>query len=147
MLDTARAMSQENVKVVKRCMRFWYDRDWSPAPELFDPDVEFDLSRNVFNPDIYRGISDLQRLVSAVDEAWDDFRIDTDAVIDAGDNVVTAVTVKGKGPGSGVDVSMRIFQVWTLRDSKVVRVVGGYRDRAEALEAAGLSEQDAHAGS
>ena len=64
----------------------------------------------------------------------------TDAFIDAGDNVVTAVTLKGKGPESGVEVSMRIYQVWTLRDSKVVRVVGGYRDRAEALEAAGLSE-------
>ena len=35
---------------------------------------------------------------------------------------------------------MRIFQVWTLRDSKVVRMVGGYRNRPEALEAAGLKD-------
>jgi hypothetical protein len=39
---------------------------------------------------------------------------------------------------------MKIFQVWTLRGSKVVRMVGGYRDRNEALEAVGLSEQGAH---
>ena len=133
-------MSQENVEIVKRCMRFWDDRDYSPAAEFLDQGVEFDLCRNIFNPRVYRGVSGFERMVSAIDEAWDDFRVDTDAFIDAGDNVITAVTVKGKGPGSGVGVSMRLFQVWTLRDSKVVRVVGGYRDRAEALEAIGLSE-------
>ena len=128
-------------------MKFWEDRDWSPAPELFDPDVEFDLSRNIFNPDVYRGIAGLERLVAAVDDAWDEFRVDMSDFIDAGDQVVSAVTVRGKGPGSGVNVSMQIFQVWTVRDSKVVRMVGGYRDRAEALEAAGLSVQDADADS
>ena len=35
---------------------------------------------------------------------------------------------------------MHFFTLWTLRDGKVVRLTGGYRDRAEALEAAGLRE-------
>ena len=35
-------------------------------------------------------------------------------------------------------------QVWTIRDGKVVRM-RVFADRAQALEAAGLSEQDAHA--
>jgi hypothetical protein len=58
------------------------------------------------------------------------------------DVVVTAVTLHGKGKESGADVQMQLFNVWTLRDSKVVRIVGGYRDRSEALKAAGLQEQD-----
>jgi hypothetical protein len=33
---------------------------------------------------------------------------------------------------------MRVFQVWTLRDGRVVNVTRGHRDRTEALEAAGL---------
>ena len=140
-------MSQQNVEIVRRCLEFWVSRDWSAAPELLDPNVEFDLSRNVFNPAIYRGMSGIEQMVAAVDEAWDEFRFEGDEFLDAGNQVVTAGTAKGKGPGSGVQVSMKIYQVWTLRDSKVVRMVGGYRDRREALEAAGLSEQDARADS
>ena len=136
-------MSEENVQIVKRCMKFWEDRDLSAALEFFDPDIEFDLSRNVFNPAVYRGISGLEQMVSVIDDAWDEFRAGTDKFVDAGDQVVTAIRIKGKGPGSGVEVSMPLFQVWTLRNSKVVRVVGGYRDWSEALEAAGLMEQDA----
>jgi hypothetical protein len=34
---------------------------------------------------------------------------------------------------------MRLFNIRTLRDGKVLRIAGGYRDRAEVLEAAGLS--------
>jgi hypothetical protein len=36
---------------------------------------------------------------------------------------------------------MQLFNIWTLRDSKVVRLVGGYRDRSEAVADAGLPEQ------
>jgi hypothetical protein len=49
------------------------------------------------------------------------------------------------GKESGVDVSMQVLNICTIRDAKIVRVEGGYRDRAEALEAAGLPAQDAHA--
>jgi uncharacterized protein len=135
-------MSQENVEIVRRCYELWGSRDWSMISEVFDPDVEIDLSRNIFNPDIYHGHAGVERYVAVVEEVWDDFQVVPAEFIDAGDNVVTAVTVRGKGKGSGVDVKMDLFNIWTLRDSRVVRVVGGYRDRAEALEAAGLVEQD-----
>jgi ketosteroid isomerase-like protein len=140
-------MLQENVEIVKRCMRFWETRDLSLARELLDPNIEFDLSRNVLNPAIYRGISGVEQMVTVIDDDWDEFCADPDEFVDAGDQVVAAVIIKGTGPGSGVEVSMRLFQVWTLRDSKVVRVVGGFRDRQEALEAMGLTEQDARADS
>jgi hypothetical protein len=35
---------------------------------------------------------------------------------------------------------MRGFQVWTLRDGRVLRMKGDYRNRKQALEAAGLRE-------
>ena len=61
-------------------------------------------------------------------------------VIDGGDHVVTAVRISGRRRGSGVEVEMQVFHVWTLREGKVTRLTGGYRERSEALEAAGLSE-------
>jgi ketosteroid isomerase-like protein len=139
--DTGPTVSRENIEIVRRCYELWDKRDWSAVPELLDPDFVLDLSRNIFNPDVYHGRAGLERYVSAVDEVWDGFRVVPTALIDAGDNVLTAVTVRGKGKGSGVDVKMQLFNIWTLRDSKVVRLVGGYRDRSEAVADAGLPEQ------
>ena len=39
----------------------------------------------------------------------------------------------------GADVEARGAEAWTFRDGKIMRMQG-YGDRAEALEAAGLSE-------
>ena len=52
--------------------------------------------------------------------------------------VVTAL-YRGRGQGSGVPIEARFYAVYTLRDGRVVRV-DEFTDRAEALEAAGLSE-------
>jgi uncharacterized protein len=131
-------MSQENVEVVRRANRFWIERDFSRISELLDPEVVIDLSRNIFNPDVYRGYEGVKRYVEAVDEMWDGFEASIEEVIDAGDTVVTATRLSGVGRGSGVQVEMQMFQVVTLRDGRVLRVTGGYRDRGEALEAAGL---------
>jgi ketosteroid isomerase-like protein len=77
--------------------------------------------------------------MDAVDEVWAEFHGVLDELIDAGgDTVVAAATLRGKGKQSGVEVRMHVFSIWTIRESKVVRLVGGYRDRAEVLAAAGL---------
>ena len=134
-------MSQGNVEVVQRCYELMNRRDWESLLEMVDRDIELDLSRNVFNPDVYHGHADLRRYERAVDEVWDEFHGEPTEFVDAGDKVVTAATLRGKGKGSGVEVEMHVFNVWTLRDSRVVHVVGGYRDRSEALRDAGLPEQ------
>jgi hypothetical protein len=43
-----------------------------------------------------------------------------------------------------VDTDMLLYELVTIRDGKLVQR-RPFRDRAEALEAAGLSRQDAHA--
>jgi ketosteroid isomerase-like protein len=98
------------------------------------------LSRNIFNPDTYQGYAGVRRFASVVEDVWDEISGVPTELIDAGDNVVAAVTMHATGKQSGVDVTMDILNVFTLRDRRILRVVGGYRDRAEALEAAGLSE-------
>ncbi len=55
------------------------------------------------------------------------------------DCVFTTVHYIGRGSASGVDMDWRQSLVYTLRDGLIVRVEE-YFDRAEALEAVGLSE-------
>jgi ketosteroid isomerase-like protein len=133
-------MSEENVEVVRRVYGFWEDRDFSPIAERVHPDVVIDLSRNVFNPGIHRGLNGFRDFLHQIDEMWENFRITPDELLDAGDNVFAAYRISGKGRGSGIETEMRVFGVWTLRDGKVSLFTGGYRNRTEALEAAGLSE-------
>ena len=70
----------------------------------------------------------------------------TEEVIDAGDHVIHAIHFRGRGRGSGIVVEGRAFQVFTFRGGKAVHWEE-FSERAEALEAVGLSEQDAHADS
>jgi hypothetical protein len=46
---------------------------------------------------------------------------------------------RGRGRASGAEVEGRHFEVYTVRDRKVIRVEE-FSERGEALEAAGLSE-------
>jgi ketosteroid isomerase-like protein len=73
------------------------------------------------------------------DAGWDELETVVEEIIDNGDKVVMAVRYRGRGPGSGVEVNDRVFEVHTFRDGQCVRKVD-FRERSEAIEAAGLSE-------
>ncbi|MEK6271438.1 MAG: nuclear transport factor 2 family protein [Actinomycetota bacterium] len=66
-------------------------------------------------------------------------QIDPEEIIDAGERVVIAIRISGRGRASGIDVEASWFHVLTARDNKVVRIEW-HRSRDEALEAAGLRE-------
>lgn len=71
--------------------------------------------------------------------AFERWGYETEELIDAGDCVIARVHQWGRGKGSGVDVDGRFWQVWTFRDGKAIRATH-HREKAEALEAAGLRE-------
>jgi ketosteroid isomerase-like protein len=60
-------------------------------------------------------------------------------VIGSGDHVVVIACFRGRGRGSGVTVAQRLYEVYTLRNGRVLRV-DEFTDRDQALEAAGLRE-------
>ena len=60
-------------------------------------------------------------------------------MIGHGDRVFLAVRFQGRGRASGIEIDTRLYEVFMLRDGKVLRI-DEYEERAEALEAAGLSE-------
>ena len=132
-------MSEENVEIVRRLASFWQNRDYSLVEEICHPDAVVDVSRNVFNPGVYSGIDGLRSFMGSIDDAWESFDLVPEEYIDAGDCVVMANRISGRGRASGVKTEMLVFAVVALEGGRVVRFTGGYRDREEALEAAGLS--------
>ena len=46
-----------------------------PHTDLMSPDAEIDLSRRVFNPEIYRGYEGLTRLNAELREVWTEWRV------------------------------------------------------------------------
>ncbi len=129
-------MSQENVELVRRGIEsveaFW---------ALLDEDVVWDLGRDP-PPDIHGVYVGRDSVIEASRRywgTWDEYSLDADELIDAGSSVVVVVHERGRGRGSGAPFDRRWAQVWTFREGRIVRWAL-FVDKAEALEAAGLSE-------
>jgi ketosteroid isomerase-like protein len=136
-------MSQENVDVIRRVVGHAEAGEWDEANALISDEVVLDASRF---PDgnVYHGAEEYRNFFRRWFGSWDELRIEAERFIDAGEQVVVFVTIAGRGKGSGVSVKRDFADLWTVRDGKVVSLVG-FLDRRNALEAVGLSEQDAHA--
>ena len=72
-------------------------------------------------------------------EPWQSYVMESEDVIDAGEQVVSLIRVRAKTSHDGVEVEHSPAAVWTVEDRMVVAVTF-YLDRDQALEAAGLSE-------
>jgi ketosteroid isomerase-like protein len=77
-------------------------------------------------------------------EVWDSDRLTLSNFVDAGDRVVVRLT--WSGVGRGLESQLDFTAVYTMRKGQVT-YQESFWDHAEALEAVGLSEQDAHADS
>ena len=89
--------------------------------------------------------SEIAQLYQSEADAWDRQRIEPERLIDAGDRVVVFQREYQRGRSSGLELVDETASLVDLRDGRVVRIQG-YMDRAAALEAAGLSEEDATSG-
>jgi ketosteroid isomerase-like protein len=96
-------------------------------------------------PGPYVGREAAMRFHEQLRDTWDvNTLIPISDFIDAGDRV--AVRYIWRGAGHGPDMNMELTLVFTMRKGKIV-YQEFFWDHAEALEAVGLTEQDAHADS
>jgi uncharacterized protein len=128
-------MSQENVEVVREIWDAYSRGDFDQIRAHSDPAV---VMISVEEGPLY-GIEAVRKNQERWSEAWKDSETTVDEVIGVGDRVFVAARFRGRGRASGAEVQGRHFEVYTLRNGKVLRV-DEYADREEALEAAGLSE-------
>lgn len=138
--DTGRAMSEENVEIIKRSMAAFNRGDWDAALSYATPDFKVDSSRDMNEwRGIYEGREDVKRVWEGFYEPWESWRVEIDEFFPVGkDMVVTRQTGLMRGR-AGIEVTTRTGAVWTFRDGAISGFTH-YRQPEEALEAAGLSE-------
>jgi ketosteroid isomerase-like protein len=128
-------MTQENVERARRGFEAYLTGDFDEALANLDPDVVYQQA----GPEpAVRGRDAVRAAWERWEAEWDEMEMTSEEIIDAGDHLIQAIFFRGRGRGSGVEVEGRFFQVYTVKDGKTVRWEE-FSDRAQALEAAGLS--------
>jgi ketosteroid isomerase-like protein len=133
-------MSEENVEILRRLYDQWARGDLSA--DCFDPEIEYSRI-GAETPDMegrWRGPDEVWAAMLEYIRAFSDLRIEAERLIDlGGDQVLVLSRQTARGKHSGVPIDHEFGDLFTLRDGKIVRY-DTYWHRADALEAAGLSE-------
>jgi ketosteroid isomerase-like protein len=133
-------MSQENVEIIKGLLEGFAAGDRGSWRDVVAEDVVWDASAaGTMTARIYKGHKGVEQFFVEWLEVWEDPTFELLGLIDAGDSVVATFRWCGRGGKSGVQVEQVFFAVYDVRDRKVAGV-RQFETRAEALEAAGLSE-------
>jgi ketosteroid isomerase-like protein len=137
--DTAWAMSEENVEVVRRSIDAFNRGDRDAWLADFAPEAEWHTTGRFADSGVYRGRAGLERYWAELQEDIEELSFSVSDIRATGDRVFVAGKGGGRGKRSKAHSEEPIWYVVALRNRRIVRVQG-FASRAEALEAAGLSE-------
>jgi ketosteroid isomerase-like protein len=142
--DTGRAMSWENVELVRRMLQAGNRDDLDAALTCFDCDAVWEHNLGVGTPmeGSYRGHQEIRHLWGAILEAFGDYRFEVGELNDYGDQVMALGRLVIQGESSGAPVETPVGIVFDVRARCIVRTRfwQGPGSRGEALEAVGLRE-------
>ena len=137
-------MSQENVDLVRNL--YALGDFLNPNPDEIDRafrdylDEQFELRLPPDYPEgepVFRGREGLAQVTAMLQEAWREWRFEPERFLDAGERAVVFARIVGKGGASGLPFELETTHVWTIHVGRAASL-HAYRDRSEALEAAGL---------
>jgi ketosteroid isomerase-like protein len=139
-------MSQDNVEMLRGAYAAINRRDADWLIEHSDPNIEMHMSGVAGEPVLYTGAAGIREWFRDMAESWQSFEFVPEDIRDLGDRLFASVIGRLRGRASGIDVDARQGIVIEFRNGKAA-TIRSYRDVADALEAAGLPERDAHADS
>lgn len=132
-------MSRENVEIVRSGYESWAQGDLSGMLDLIDDGVVTRRVAPAPDPGTWHGKDGLLESISDWIAEFDDFSMEAEEYIDAGDAVVVRTRHRGRGTGSGVPVDATFWFVYGFDGGKITSF-DTYVDGEQALEAVGLRE-------
>ena len=133
-------MSEENVETLRTGLDAFNRRDKAAWIANCDPEIENIPPREWPESAPLRGPEAIWEFFVEAQGAWEEGAYEWGEMIEVGsDKLVANQRRRLRGKSSGVDVDWSFWTVNTFRNGKLLRFEW-FTDRAEALEAAGLSE-------
>jgi uncharacterized protein len=134
----------ENVRLAREGFDAFNRGDVDAVLAMLDPEVEVFAAPEFPNSGTFHGHDGYLRWVGEWLEAWDRFVIEVLEIEPVGDDhVVSLVHQRGRGRGSGIEVTQDVAFMWEVRDGRAVRF-HLYPDRDAAL--AGVRRESRSAG-
>ncbi|HYU61174.1 MAG TPA: nuclear transport factor 2 family protein [Solirubrobacterales bacterium] len=129
-------MSRDNVELMREGLEA-FERDGVEALlDYIHPEFEVTTPPSLsVEPDTYRGHDGVRRYFDSFYEVMDEVRFVPEEFIEVGDRVVIPLQVVARGRETGIEATQRVFQVWSARDGKAIRVEV-FPTREEAIAAA-----------
>jgi ketosteroid isomerase-like protein len=134
-------MAKENVELVREMVAAFNRGDLDSWLEYWVDDIDYRAAEGALDDrGPIHGRDALRAYVQDWFDTFDDFRQEPVELIDAGeDKVIPVLRITGRAKLSGVETDLTYAALYTFRDGKIA-IGREYFTRAEALEAAGLSE-------
>jgi len=140
-------MVEDDFEVIRRAWAAASRGDVPAALELLHADIELVPFGAALHGRVYRGHEGFLHWWEHETKAnWERFEVHPQEFERVGDRILVFGRWLARGRASGIDLDIPATWVIEVREGKIARFQT-YTDRAEALEAVGLSEQDAHADS
>jgi ketosteroid isomerase-like protein len=131
-------MSEENVELIRQSYEH-FARTGELDESTYAPEIEWHSAAEDPGLEVFHGVEGVKKLIAEVQEQLEDFRTEPFEFLDGGERVVAGLVHRGRGRGSSAEVEMREWNVFLIREGRIVSV-HEYGERQDALEAAGLSE-------
>jgi ketosteroid isomerase-like protein len=130
-------MSKENVELIRAGFAAHNRGDLDALMQVYDPDVVFET----LLLGTHRGNEAIRLIYEENRKTLAGYDVEPVELIGAGDQVVAVAQVTGVGPASQIAMEDRdrFAFLFTFKNGRVVREQA-FRNREEALEAAGLEE-------
>ena len=138
-------MSQEQERLVWHAIGLVNDGDVEGIVAMTPPDAEYELVggfADLVGETVLRGPEGMRRFYTDWFATFTTTRVDPTAFLETGDRLLVLSCVRVTAEGTDLPVQMNIGQIYSFKDGWISRVAS-YYDVAAALEAAGLTEQDA----
>jgi ketosteroid isomerase-like protein len=126
-------MSRKNVELIKTGFEAHNRCDVDALVEVYHPEAVFET----LLLGTHHGNQAIRLIYEENQKTLDGYDVVPVELIEAGDKVVAVAQAVGSGPSSGIAVDEPFAFVFTIKDDLVVREQA-FRNKAEALEAAGL---------
>ncbi|MFL5819432.1 MAG: nuclear transport factor 2 family protein [Solirubrobacteraceae bacterium] len=129
---------QESVEVVRAIYDAYNRGDADGIVEVTDPEICIE-DHGVIDGASYRGRSGVLEFLAFQSESFREQHVELEELVGVGGALLAVIHLSAEGSASGAPVGGRFAHVWELEEG-LIRRLGIYSNKEEALEAVGLRE-------